>query len=77
MKIEFLIAPEEAFDLCGRIQSSEIEQAVNVASAYRANAHEIWGDILLYATVYHAGRVDGIRQERARYKRKDGTSNEK
>lgn len=70
MNTEYMITPEEALELCGRLRYSEVDQALNIAKAYQANACEIWGDILLYAILYHAGRIDGIRSERARRRRK-------
>ncbi len=65
----FLITPEEAIALREHLLLDEMLHAVGIAKEYRRQPprHD-WGDSLLFATLYHAGLIDGMRRERSRRK---------
>ena len=72
-----LISAEEVAEICGKAGTTEsIDRALNIIAACKkcavpSNAFGLtWERLCLIASIYDGGRIQGIREERARQQAK-------
>ena len=69
--VKNLVAPEEALRLLGECTFEDgrtVSQLVSHFQVNGAKARAAFGDYALYIMLWNAGRVQGIREERAKRK---------
>lgn len=70
-KFENLVDPAEAVKLFGRCSLAVIANVRKFYEVHEAQSEEYktsWGDLGLLGFIYQTGRVQGIREERAKKK---------
>ena len=70
-KFQNLVDPAEAvklFGCCGLAVTANVRKFYEVHEAQSEEYKTLWGDLGLLGFIYQTGRVQGIREERARKK---------